>query len=131
MRMSTASSAEPAVKRSTLTYTLFDDTKLTWAHFSLIIRSLHSYEVLEINEDQDAKTIQVTVGYFANANNARLRLGRAIDYISVTRESSNVSRDELQTLQQLRAEFGFGNNEEVEECKASKSRKKRRYADRN
>lgn len=125
-----STSADPTVKRSTLTYTLFDDSRINWANFSLIIRSLHSYEVIEINEDQDAKTIQVTVGYFANANNARLRLGRAIDYISVTRESSNVSKDELQTLQQLRAEFGFGNNEETEEYKTSKSRKKRRYADR-
>lgn len=118
------------VKQSSLTYTLIDDT-VTWSEFSLIIRSLHSYEVISINEDPECKAITVTVGYFANQNNARKRLGKCQEFIAVSRESTNIRKEELQTLQQLRRKFGFGRNDDDEECPPSKSHKKRRYADRN
>lgn len=122
--------AQCPVKQSSLTYTLLDDT-VNWEEFSLIIRSLHSYEVISFNEDQESKTITVTVGYFANQGNARKRLGKCGDFIAVSRESSNIRREELQTLQQLRRKFGFGRNDDDEECPPPKSHKKRRYADRN
>lgn len=120
-----------AVKQSSLIYTLLDTDEISWSDFSLIIRSLHSYDVQSIDEDQECKTITVTVGYFANAKNARKRLGRASEFIAVSRESSNVRRDEIQTLQQLRRKFGFGRDNDDEECPPSKPHKKRRYADRN
>lgn len=122
--------ATATVKQSSLTYTLLDESIL-WDEFSLIIRSLHSYEVISIDEDPECKTITVTVGYFANQSNARKRLGKCEEFIAVSRESGNVKRDELQTLQQLRRKFGFGRNNDDEECETSKPNKKRRYANRN
>lgn len=115
-------------EQSSLTYTIIDNDKITWSEFSLIIRSLHSYKVISFNEDEQNKTITVTVAYFANAANARKRLGRASEIIGVSRESSNVQKDELQTLQQLRRKFGFGRDNDEEECPPPKSHKKPRYA---
>lgn len=131
MEAATLAALSCPVKQSSLVYTLLDSEAVTWSEFSLIVRSLHSYEVISFNEDQECKTITVTVGYFANAKNARRRLGGASDYIAVSRESSNVRREELQTLQQLRRKFGFGRDNDDEECPPSNSNKKRRYANRN
>lgn len=123
-----AAAAACVPKQSSLTYTLINEDKVTWAEFSLIIRSLHNYEVISISESEESKTITVTVGYFANARNARKRLGQCVEFIEVSRESSNVRQDELQSLQQLRRKFGFGGNNDDEEPTTSKPNKKRRYA---
>lgn len=131
---SSAGAAATPVEQSCLTYTLLSDVAppdFSWSDFSLIIRSLHSYKVISLNEDPESKTITVTVAYFANAGNARKRLGGAGDFIAVSRESSNVQREELQSLQLLRRKFGFGRNDEEEERPASKPAKKRRYANGN
>lgn len=116
------------VERSSLTYTLLPNTPITWGEFSLIVRSLHNFKVHEIVHNETLSSITVTVNYFANTNNARKRLGAASEFIEVSRESPNVKPDELQALQQLRAKFGFGRNDEDEEQPPSKSNKKRRYA---
>lgn len=132
MSFETAAAISACVaKQSTLTYTLIDEEKITWSEFSLIIRSLHNYEVISISESQESKTISVTVGYFANARNARKRLGQCVDFIEVSRESTNVRLDELQSLQQLRRKFGFGGNNDDEEPPTPKPNKKRRYANCN
>lgn len=121
------STSEIISERSALTYTLLTD-ELKWDEFSLIVRSLHSYKVISFDESPESKTITVNVAYFANAKNARQRLGRASDHIEVSRESSFVQREELQTLQQLRRRLGFGGHVDDEEPSTSKSHaKKRRY----
>lgn len=126
-----AASSFCPVEQSVLTYTLLDETQITWPEFSLIIRSLHSFKVISFNEDKESKTIAVTVAYFANTGNARKRLGNASKFIEVSRESSNVQHDELQTLQQLRRKFGFGRTNDDEECPPPEQNKKRRYANCN
>lgn len=103
-------------EQSTLIYTLAKNcTELSWNEFSIIVRSLHSYKVLERKEDEVTGTITITVGYFANVANARKRLGGAGNYISVSRLSSQIQTSELQTLQELRNKFGFGCVPEDEE----------------
>lgn len=133
MQNAGAAAAVP-LEQSCLTYTLLSDAAppdFSWSDFSLIIRSLHSFKVVSINEDPQSKTITVTVAYFANAGNARKRLGGAGEFIAVSRESTNVQREELQNLQLLRRRFGFGRDNEEEERTSSKPSKKRRYANVN
>lgn len=121
----------PVVEQSSLSYTLLEGAPIKWEQFDLVIRSLHSYKLISFDKDEESKTITVTVAYFANANNARRRLGKLSNYVGVSRESCNVQKDELQTLQQLRREFGFGKTDDDEECTSSKPAKKRRYANRD
>lgn len=123
----------PRCDQSTLIYTLAPDcTALSWDEFSLIVRSLHSYKIINIKEEKPAGTISVTVGYFANTANARRRLGNAAEYIGVSRLSSSVRIGELQTLQQLRSKFGFGGPIDEEEPapsgKNSRNPKRKKYA---
>lgn len=123
-------------EQSTLIYTLAKDCeKINWNEFSLIIRSLHSYKVLEHKEDEKNGTVSVTVGYFANCSNARKRLAGLSEFISVSRLSTNINPNELQTLQELRAKFGFGNpideEESIPPTKGRKPGKRPRYANAN
>lgn len=126
----------PPCEQSTLVYTLSPDCNdLTWDEFSLIIRSLHSYRVYSIEESKTSGTISVTVGYFANTANSRKRLGNAGQFIGVSRLSSSVQLNELQTLQRLRAKFEFGGPVEEEEplppIKGKKPAKRPKYASNN
>lgn len=123
----------PPVEQSTLVYTLKPDcTEVTWHEFSLIVRSLHSYKVIERKEDPESGTISVTVGYFANTTNARKRLGTTGNFISVSRLSSSIEVSELQTLHNLRSKFDFGGSLDEEESnpsgKGRKPPKRPKYA---
>lgn len=131
MSFPTAAFPTAAAEQSSLTYTLLNEAELSWSEFDLIIRSLHSYKVIKFEPNEESKTITVTVAYFANAGNARRKLGRLDGLIGVSRESSNVQLSELQTLQRLRAKYGFGKVDDDEECETPKPRKKARYANCN
>lgn len=120
-------------QQSSLVYTLTDAEQITYDEFSLIIRSLHSYKVIGTEECRETNTITVTLEYFANAGNARRRLGKAAEFISVARLSSNIRNDELQTLNMLKRKFEFGRDYEEEEPETSKpgKGKKQKYAKRD
>lgn len=125
--------SQPAAQQSSLVYTLLDADKITWDEFSLIIRSLHSYRVAGTQESPETSTITITLDYFANAANAQRRLGKAGQFIAVSRVSSNIKTDELQTLQRLKRKFEFGRDYEEEESDSSKQGKpkKQKYAKRD
>lgn len=115
--------------KTTLIYTLKEDQDvLTYSDFELILRSLYSANVISFVPDQETRSIRIEVSYFANIANARKRLGGASEYIDVSRLSELVRPDELQTLANLRARFGFGVVHEDEESEAPPKRKKARYA---
>lgn len=92
---------------STLVYTLIDPT-LPFDHFSLIVRSLHSYMVEDIVQNRELQTIHVKLGYLASVENARRKLGGLCDKIIVHKLSSFVKEDELSLLEKLQKEYNFG-----------------------
>ena len=122
----------PVVEQSTLVYTLVDEKNLPWEHFDLIVRSLHGFKLQRMQTNKAQKSITVKVGYFANMENTRKRLGGASKYIQVSRMPTNVKVSELQTLAELRAKFGLGGgNAEEEPETPAKAHKKRKYAPSN
>lgn len=124
--------ASAVAQQSSLVYTLLNSEQISWDEFSLIIRSLHSYRVTSSQEDPETQTITVTLDYFANTANAQRRLGKAGEFIAVSRLSSNIKNDELQTLQHLKRKFEFGREFEEEEHDSSKQgKKKQKYAKRD
>lgn len=116
-------------EKTVLVYTLLNEEAISFEEFDLIIRSLHNFKLLKLNNDPESKTITVELGYFANVANARKRLAGAAEFIDVQRESTNIAAHELPALQRLRAKFGLGRSSENEECQTPKPyAKKRRYA---
>lgn len=113
--------------KTTLLYELHENAPLSFEEFDLIIRSLHGANLINYSSDKEAKSAQVEVAYYANMSNARGRLGRAGEFITVSRLSDLVRPCELQALQLLRARFGFGGNPDEEEPAPSTKPKKRRY----
>lgn len=117
----------PAVEYSTLIYTLLPEAPISFADFSLIIRSLHGFKVDFIKEEEECSNITVGVYFFANVSNARFKLGKAAEFIEVSRISEKVSNCELQNLAKLRAVYKFGINPDDEDQRPSGKNKKRKY----
>lgn len=111
---------------STLVYALFDSSPLPFEHFSLIVRSLHSYMVEEITPDIESKTVSVKLGYQASVKNAYAKLGRLTHHMSVTKASTFVKPDELFLLDKLQKEYGFGKNLDTPQPEGARSTKKGR-----
>lgn len=110
---------------SILVYELDEQQHLiSFEEFYLIVRSLHSYRVIEIIKREAERKIIVKLGYIASLKNVRAKTGTVP--CTVTKLNPNVGLSELDELAQLRSRFGFGQAEE-EEITAPKPAKKPRY----
>lgn len=116
---------------STLVYTLTSNT-LPYEHFSLMVRSLHTYLVEDIEEFPDKKCIHVKLGYQASIKNATSKMGGLCKHVSLNKLSNYVKDDELSLLDTLRRQYGLGMLPD-EEKKESNSRpvKKARFHQKN
>lgn len=101
-------SRQLVLEPSTLVYTLFDESAISYDDFYLVIRSLHSYMVESINPNPEAKSVQVRLKYQASVENAQAKLGKLQFYCTVSKLSNFVADDELSRLGQLTAMFGIG-----------------------
>lgn len=108
---------------STLVYTLLNTKKLPFDHFSLIIRSLHSYMVDAIIPSSEENCVRVKLLYQASVKNARAKLGKLSKFVTVHKMSQFIEDKELPLLDKLKSEFGFGVADD-EAKTTSKSNKK-------
>lgn len=112
---------------STLVYTLLDHSTLPFEHFSLIVRSLHSYMVEEITPNEESKCMYVKLGYQASIKNATAKLGKLVTDISITKSSSHVDASELSLLDKLKKQYGFGGPAEEAATSRPIAKKARSY----
>jgi len=91
---------------STLVYTLLT-SDIPFADFSLIIRGMHSYMVDNISADERSKTVTVKLGYQASVENAKKKLGKFINHVSINKLSSHVNVCEIPLLEQLKRKYGL------------------------
>lgn len=112
------------VESSTLIYSLNPDADLTFDQFSLIVRSLHSYKVENIENLPDSKCIIIYLSYNASMKNVRHRLGSVP--CTVRKCNPFVKPEELNDVEALRNKYGFGSAVDDEEEQAQWPAKKRR-----
>lgn len=94
----------------TLVYTLLNPKKLEFADFSLIVRSLHSFQVESITPMPDVNSIHVSLNYQASINNAMNKLGSLRSIIGISKLSSHVNHSEYVRLEQLRQKYGIASS---------------------
>lgn len=113
-----------ATDASTLVYQCYDDS-LPFNHFSLIIRSLHSYKVKSVTSDEPNRSVTVELDYNASIKNVREKLGGVP--ATVNKKNPYVENCELTQLELLRATYSFGGPSTAEESEAPNPAKKRKY----
>lgn len=118
-------SGVPMLDNSTLIYTLNENSDLAFSDFALIIKSLHSYKVNNIEESPDYNQVIVKLQYNASMKNVRHRLGNVP--ATVRKCNPFIKPTELSAVESLRTRFGFGAALEEEEPETPEPAKKRRY----
>lgn len=98
----------------TLIYILNKGSKLPFEHFSLIVRSLHTYMVSDIKPDVNKQCVYVKLDYQASVKNATAKLGKLTNDVTISKMSAFVEETELGTLAELRALYGFGANDDCD-----------------
>lgn len=91
----------------TLVYTLLNPKKLKFDDFSLIVRSLHSYQVESITPNPAMNNIHVKLNYQASINNAMNKLGSLRSIVGISKLSNYVNESEFSRLEQLRQKYGI------------------------
>ena len=91
----------------TLVYTLLHPKKLKFDDFSLIVRSLHSYQVESIVPNPAMNNVHVKLNYQASIANAMNKLGTLRPIIGISKLSDFVKEDEVSRLEQLRQKYGI------------------------
>lgn len=92
----------------TLVYTLMDPTVLTFDDFALIVKSLHSYQVLNITPHPEMNNVHVKLNYQASLANTTAKLGSLSEVVAVSKLNNYIRDDEFARLEQLRRQFGIG-----------------------
>lgn len=112
----------------TLVYTLNCNSELPFDHFSLLVRSLHTYMVEDIIEYPDKKCVHVKLGYQASVKNTTKKMGGLGKHCCLNKLSTFVKDEELSLLDTLRRQYGLNlsPNEEEEEGKPIRPIKKAR-----
>lgn len=117
--------------KTTMVYSLSEDAPITFKQFHLIVRSLHGYKLGKIAPQEEENCIAVTVNYFANMDNARLKLGDLSKFVSLERVSDTISPEEVPDLSKLRSIYKFGGATGEEGSEAPAKPKKRKYKNGN
>lgn len=123
--MATTSTNSDDIKSCTLIYALNSNATITFNQFYLIVRSLHVYKVKNIIKKEDQGVIEVTLDYNCSMKTVRAKLGNVPG--TVTKQNPFVSSAEVNELEKLRAELGFGLSTEEEEYETSRPAKKPRF----
>lgn len=91
----------------TLVYTLLSTSPIPFNDVSLIVRSLHSYMVESITCDIPSRTVTVKLGYQASVENAKKKLGKLINHVSVIKLSNHIDVSEIPYLEELKRKYGL------------------------
>lgn len=95
----------------TLVYTLLNPKKLKFEDFSLIVRSLHNYQVESIIPNAEMNNVHVKLNYQASITNAANKLGALRPIIGISKLSNFVKESEYTRLEQLRLKYGIASSE--------------------
>lgn len=111
----------------TLVYTLNDLSAMSFDDFSIVVRSLHSFNVDSFTPRPENNAMNVRLNYQASIANIKAKMGDLNDIISVFK-LSYVKENELSRLAELRSRYNFGGESTMGQPSVGPIRQQRRRA---